>query len=374
MDFNYTSEQQILKDLCRKFLEAECGSQCIRDLEKSDSGFSPVLWKKMAELGWPGINIPEQYGGVGLGLVEVAILLEEMGRSAFDSPLFPVVIASTLLDAAGNHSQKMELLSAIAAGDMILSPAIEEPEVSNEPKYISTKAVARGNDYVIDGIKQFVPYADIAGYLLILARSGGAAGSEGGCTLFLVNAGTPGISLTAIETIAPDKQYRLELNEVIVPASCIVGTIHQGLKIVSSVFQKASVLACADMLGGAEYQLQKTADYVKQREQFSRPIGSFQAVQHQMSDMYTMIQGARWTTYQALSLLARDEPCSKEVAIAKAFTSDACQKASAVTHQLHGGVGVDMASDLHFYFRRAKALELKFGSARVQLQRLGDLL
>ncbi len=372
MDFALSEEQEIFRDSTRKFLETECHSAVIRELEKSDTGHSPELWKKMAALCWSGINIPEQYGGAGLGLLELAILLEEIGAAAFDSPLFSTLVATLAILEAGSEEQHNELLPDIAAGEMILTLAVEELEVAYEPRFVSSSAVLQGDAYVVNGTKQFVCYANVADKLLVLARTSGLVGDVEGCTLFMIDAKATGIKLTALETIAPDRQFAVAFSDVCVSSESIVGEEGQGLSTLHRVFQKGTALVCAQMLGGAEHQLEATAEYAKQREQFDRPIGSFQAVQHHLANMYTLVQGSRWTSYQAVERLSRDKPAAREVAIAKAFTSDACQQVAALAQQLHGGVGVDMDNDLQFYFRRAKALELKFGPSPVHLKKLGE--
>jgi alkylation response protein AidB-like acyl-CoA dehydrogenase len=170
--------------------------------------------------------------------------------------------------------------------------------------------------------------------------------------------------------MAPDKQYRIKFDSVRIPSDRILGGLNVGLPVIRSVLAKAVALQCAEMVGGAEHELEATAAYTKERVQFDRPIGTFQAVQHRLADMFTDVQGARWTSYQAISRLSRGMPAAKELAIAKAFTSDACQRVAFGAQQLHGGIGVDLDYDLHFYYRRAKALDLTFGPAPLHLKAL----
>jgi alkylation response protein AidB-like acyl-CoA dehydrogenase len=317
-----------------------------------------------------GIIIPEEYGGEGLDLMVAAILFEENGRAAFDSPLFCTFMGALAIMEGGNKAQKTALLPKVAAGKLILTVAAEELDVPYDPRFISTLATLKDDDYVINGTKQFVPYANVADYILVVARTEGIPGDENGITIFMVDRKSPGITLTELETIAPDKQFQVDFDNVSVSSDHILGGLSQGLPLVKSVIEKGTVLLCAEMVGGAEYQLKATADYTKEREQFDRPIGTFQAVQHQLADMFTDVQGSRWTTYQAVSRLSKGMPAAKEIAIAKAFTSDACQRAGATAHQLHGGIGVDTDNDLHFYFRRAKAMALKFGPSLIHLEAL----
>ncbi len=370
MDFSLNEEQEMFRDMARKFFEGECDKSVVRELAKSATGHSPELWKKMAELFWTGIIIPEEYGGADLGLLEAAIMFEENGRAAFDSPLFCTLLGTLAILEGGSEEQKKELLPKVASGELILTVAAEELRVSYDPRFITVPAAATANGYVIRGSKQFVPYASVADCILVAARTTASPGDEEGITVLMVDGKSSGITFTELETIAPDRQFQVDFDNVTVSSDNILGDLHNGLALLKSVYEKGTALICADMLGGAEHQLQTTAEYTKVREQFNRPLGTFQAVQHQLADMFTDVQGSRWTTYQAASRLSRGMPSVKEVAIAKAFTSSACQRAGATAHQLHGGMGVDLDNDLHFYFERAKAMELKFGPAPFHLKAL----
>ena len=374
MDFSLSDEQQLFRDSARRFLQEQCHAKVLRELEGSPKGFSETLWRAIAAQGWTGIIVPERYGGSQLGFLELGVLLEEIGAAAFDSPFFSNLMATLAILAGGSAGQKEQFLPAIANGTMIVSPAIEEPGVAYELRFVSARATRSGDGYRLSGRKMFVPYATAASQLLVLARTAGATGDEEGCSLMLVDREAPGITMTPLATIAPDRQFQVDFDEVIVPAEAVLGEAGAALPMLGDVYGKCTALICAEMAGGAEHQLRATAEYMKQRVQFDRPLGSFQAVQHHLADMFTLVQGSRWTSYQAIDRLDRKLPAGRETAIAKAFTSDACQRVAALAHQLHGGVGVDMENDLQFYFRRAKAMELKFGPTPVQLKRLGAQL
>lgn len=374
MDFSLSDEQELFRDSARKFFREQCQSPVLRELESSDTGFSQPLWKEIAAQGWTGITIAEQHGGSALGFVELGVLLEEIGRAAFDSPFFANLTATLLIQGGADEAQRQELLPGIAEGKAIISPAIEESGVSYEPRFITTHAARTAEGYVLNGSKMFVPYANVADRLLVLARTAGTSGEEHGCSLLLVDRKATGLKLTRLETIAPDRQFRVDFDNVSVPAEAVLGKAGNALQVLKNVYLQCTALVCAEMVGGAEHQLTVSAEYVKQRVQFDRPLGSFQAVHHHLADMLVLVQGSRWTAYQAIDRLDRNRPAEREIAIAKAFSSDACQRVAALAQQLHGGVGVDMANDLQFYFRRAKAMELKFGPTPKQLQRLGEQL
>jgi alkylation response protein AidB-like acyl-CoA dehydrogenase len=370
MNFELDEEQEMLRHSAREFLQAECDKSTVRKLEAGASGHSPELWEKLAELGWLGIAVPEEHGGAGWNLLGLAVLFEELGRAAFDSPLFGHTVASLLLVEGGSEEQQRALLPAAASGERILSLAFAEIGVSSDPRFVSLAARAADGGYTLNGSKLFVPYAGVADEILVAARTAGRVGDEDGITLFRVDQGAAGLRCSPLETIATDRQFQVDFDRVVVAADRIVGELGGGLPLLRSVLQKATALQCAEMVGGAEHEIQVTADYTKERVQFDRPIGTFQAVQHHLANMFIDVQGARWTTYQAVCRLSEKQPAARELAIAKAFTSDACQRVAFLAQQLHGGAGVDMDHDLHFYYRRAKALELNLGSAPIHLEAL----
>jgi len=370
MDFELDDEQQMLRQAARDFLQAECDKSVVRELEVSDTGHSAELWSRMAELGWMGIVVPEKYGGAGWDLLGLAVLFEEIGRAGFDSPLFGHTLATLAILEGGSEEQKRALLPAATSGERILTLATAEVEVANNPRFISLPARPHGDGFALGGSKLFVPYASVAHEILVVARTEGEAGDEAGITLFRVDSRAPGLRCTPLQTIAMDRQFQVEFDDVLVSADRIVGQRNRGLPLLRSVLQKATAVQCAEMVGGAEHELHVTADYTKERIQFDRPIGTFQAVQHHLANMFIDVQGARGTSYQAVCRLSEGLPAARELAIAKAFTSDACQRVAFLAQQLHGGAGVDLDHDLHFYYRRAKALELNFGSAPIHLEAL----
>ncbi|HEX7406346.1 MAG TPA: acyl-CoA dehydrogenase family protein, partial [Candidatus Binatia bacterium] len=291
MNFELDEQQQMLQTAARDFLAAECDKSVVRKLEASDSGHSSPLWKKMAELGWTGIIIPEQYGGVGLSLLELAVLFEEIGRAAFDSPLFGTAMATLALVAGGTEAQKQWLLPKVVGGELIPTLAIAEREVANDFRFVSVPAQPKDGGYVIRGTKLFVPYATIADEILVVARTAGKAGDEAGLSIFMVNAKAAGVRCSPLRTIAPDKQFQVDLDSVPVSADRIVGRLNEGLALLKPVVEKAVAIQCAEMVGNAQHELDATAKYTKERMQFDRPLGTFQAVQHHLANMFTDVQG-----------------------------------------------------------------------------------
>jgi len=368
MDFALSEEQEMLRKSARDFLIAECPKSLVREIEAGDLGYSPELWKKMAALGWMGLAMPEEYGGAGFSLLDMAVLFEEFGRAAMPGPMFSTTVGALAVLEFGTEEQKRVLLPKVASGELIITMAMAEPEVNEDPRFIATRAESHDGGYAITGTKLFVPYAHIADYMLVMARTEGASGDDSGLTVFIVDAKAGGINLTPLITIAADKQFEVVFDKVSVSDGDTLGSLHKGLPMVKAVLRKATAIQCAMMVGGAQQELELTAEHTKTRIQFDRPIGTFQAVQHRLADMFVDIQGARWTTYQAVWRLSEGLPADREVAIAKAFSNIACQRVAASAQQLHGGIGVDKDYDLHFYFRRAKAFELSLGSTPFHLK------
>jgi len=328
----------------------------------------------MAELGWMGVPIPSEYGGLESSLLELAVLFEEVGRAAMSGPLLGTVMGTLSILESGAAEHKSNLLPKIAQGELVLTPAIAEPEVNYDVRMISTQARQEDNRYIIDGTKRFVPYATVSDHLLVAARTSGIPGDEAGVTVFLVDRETPGIRLSPMKTIAPGKQFDLHFDAVSVDCASVLGELDGGCPLLRSVQKTAAALQCAEMVGGAQKQLEMTAEYSKLRHQFDRPIGSFQAVQHRVADMFIDVNGARLTVYKALWCLSQGMEADWEVSVAKYFTNKASQRVAFSAQQLHGGVGVSLEYDLHFYYRRAKAFELKLGPQALHLGRLGEML
>jgi len=370
MDFALSEEQEMLRKSARDFLSAECPKSLVREIEAGDLGYSPELWKRMAALGWMGLALPEEYGGAEFSLLDLAVLFEEFGRAAMPGPMFSTMVGALAVLEFGTEEQKRTLLPKVATGELIVTMAMAEPEVNEDPRFITTRAESRDGGYVITGSKLFVPYAHIADYMLVVARTEGASGDDKGLTVFIVEAKAAGINLTPLITIAADKQFEVVFDKVSVSDNDILGSLHQGLPLVKAVLRKATAIQCAVMVGGAQQELELTAEHTKTRIQFERPLGAFQAVQHRLADMFIDVQGARWITYQAVWRLSEGLQADREVAIAKAFSNIACQRVAASAQQLHGGIGVDKDYDLHFYFRRAKAFELSLGSTPFHLKTL----
>jgi alkylation response protein AidB-like acyl-CoA dehydrogenase len=364
MDLALSEEQEMLKTMARDFLTDKLPKTVVKEMEESEPGYSPELWKEMAGLGWMGLAFPEKYGGSDMSFLDLAILLEEMGRACLPGPYFSTVVlgGSTILDA-GSEEQKGEYLPKIASGELVFTLALTEPSARYDADSIETKATTDKDGYIINGTKLFVPDANVADYMLVVARTEAEAKGEEGITIFIVDAKSPGISHTVLKTIANDKLCEVVFDKVKVPKENILGELNQGWSEVQKIIQRGAVAKCCEMVGCIQQALDMTVDYAKERRQYDRPIGSFQVIQHYCADMATDVDGTRLSTYQAAWMLSEGLPCTKEIAIAKAWAGEACQRVMALAHQIHGAIGVTIDHDLQYYTRRAKAAEVSFGDA-----------
>jgi alkylation response protein AidB-like acyl-CoA dehydrogenase len=364
MDLGLSEEQEMLRESARGFLQKECPKRLVRQLDESDKGYSSELWHKMAELGWMGLVFPEKYGGSGRSFLDLSVLLEEMGYNIVPGPFFSAVVLGGLtVLTAGSDEQKVEFLPRIARGETILSLALTEPTASYDAASIKTKAVARNGEYVIKGTKLFVFNANVADYILCVARTRNAGNPEDGITIFLVDAGSPGVKCTLLKTLARDKQCEVVFDNVTVSEKSIVGERDEGWPIVKDILQKATVAKCAEMVGGAQAALDMAVNYAKERVQFGRPIGSFQAIQHYCANMATDVSGSRFITYKAAWKVSEGLPADLDVAVAKAWASEAYGRVTLSAHQIFGAIGFTMDHDIHLYYRQAKSGAVIFGDA-----------
>jgi alkylation response protein AidB-like acyl-CoA dehydrogenase len=364
MDFGFTEEQEMLRTSARDFLTTECPTDLVKEMADDEKGYKEDMWAKMAELGWMGLAIPEEYDGMGMTYLDLSVLLEEMGRAVLPGPFFSTVILAgfTVLEA-GSEEQKKELLSKIARGEAIATLAVTEPSASYEPSAITVKAVAEGDDYVINGTKLFVENAHIADYIIVVARTREGKTPEDGITLFVVEGKAPGITTTLLKTISGSKQCEVIFENVRVPKASVLGEVDKGWPALDNVLEKAAVAKCAEMVGGAQAALDMSVAYAKERIQFGRPIGSFQAIQHHCANMLTDVDGSRFITYQAAWKVSEGLPAAMEVSMAKAWTNDAYRRVTQLGHQIHGGIGFCIDHDMPLYFKAAKTAESLFGTS-----------
>ncbi len=374
MDFNLSEEQEMLKTSARDFLEAKCPKSYVREMETDDRGYSLDLWREMAGRGWMGLVFPENAGGSGMSFLELAVLLEEMGRACLPGPFFATVVLAglTILDA-GNEEQRRRYLPGIAGGDKLATLALTEAEGTLDAASIKMTAVVDGGGYRLDGTKLFVPDAHVADHILCVARTAAPADAaasvaEDGLSLFVVDAGATGLGCSLLKTIVGDKLCEVTFEGVRVPAENLIGAAGEAWPVVERTLQRAAAARCCDLIGTLESVLEMTLDYAKERHQFGRPIGSFQVIQHYCVQMATDVDATRFGTYQAAWALSQGISGGREVAIAKAWAGEAYERVVTLAHQIHGAIGCTIDHDLQFHTRRGKASQLSYGTGDHHLE------
>lgn len=367
MDFDFNKEQRLLKESFRDFLMKECPKDLVRELDESEDGYSPGLWSKMAELGWMGFIFPEKYGGLDFSFLELILLLEEMGYHICPGPYFSTVVLGGLpILSMGNEEQKETFLPVISAGDIKLTMALTEEDATADVSSVKVKAAYEKGGYVMSGIKLFVPDAHVADYFLCVTRTNEGENTEEGITVFLVDSGTPGIKCTPLKTLSRSKLCELSFDKVPLPEANILGEPDRAAPALKDVLEKAAIGRCAEMVGGAQAVFDMSLQHAKKRVQFDRPIGSFQAVQHHMADMWIDVHTSRNMLYRTAWKISNGAPAGLEVALTKAHISDAFQRVSLLGHDIFGALSFTMEHDMHLYYRRAKEGALAFGDGDFQ--------
>jgi alkylation response protein AidB-like acyl-CoA dehydrogenase len=365
MDFGFSEEQEMLRSSARDFLTKEAPMTYVRKMMEDEVGFTGDLWKKMADLGWMGLILPEQYGGSGLDFVDLIVVLEEMGRVVLPGPFFStVVLGGVALLEGGSDALKQALLPKLASGDMKVTLAQLEPSGRWDADGIQLAAKADGGGFVLTGTKLFVPDAHVADGMVVAARTPGSKGADG-ISLFLVDTKAPGITTTQLKTMDQTRKLaEAVLKDVRVPADRVLGKIGGGWALLDRIVDRGKVGLCAEMCGGAQRVLEMSVDYAKVREQFGKPIGSFQAIQHKCANMLVEVESSKSVTYYAAWAVANDvAEAPLAAAMAKAYCSDAYRHVSGEGIQIHGGIGFTWEHDMHIYFKRAKSSEVTFGDA-----------
>ena len=362
MDLRFTETQEILKKMARDFLTTECPKTLVRKLEQSEEGYSPELWKKIAELGWMGLIIPEEYGGMGYTFQDLVVLLEEIGRNILPGPLIATITSTFLILEAGTEEQKKELLPKIAQGKLIITTALLESEGVFDASGITVKATPKGDDFVINGTKLFVEMAHVANHIICVTRTKESTAPEKGITLFIVDSKATGISHEVMPTTAADKLCEVHFKDVTVRKKNVLGKIDEGWPIVEMMLRKGAIAKCAESLGAMETCVEMTVAYSKERVQYDRPIGAFQALQHKIADMWTAMETSRYLIYETAWMESEGLPCAKEASMAKAYVNEAYKDVSKWAVRLHGAIATSADHDIPFYYRRSLAAHIAFGN------------
>lgn len=364
MDFDFTEEERSVSDLARKILEDFVTNERLKSLEARGQSFVDEAWKALAEANLLGVAIPEAHGGMDLGFTALCLLCEEVGRTVAPLPIYASLVLGALpLAARGSEADKAEWLPRVASGEAILTAALIELD-STDPNRPTTRAERSSKGYSLTGEKTLVPAGMQAARILVSASTADGTG------LFWVTPGAPGVRLEAQKSSDGQAYAYLALQGAEVSNTAVLGSI--GDDTLRWLIERATVARCAMQLGVTERALEMTADYGRERVQFDVAIGSFQAFHQRAADAYIQIEGIRLTTWEAIWKLDRGLEARDTVNVAKFAASDGAAYSAYACQHLHGGVGIDVDYPLHRYFKWATQIEHELGSAKIQLERLGE--
>ncbi|MGH0036808.1 MAG: acyl-CoA dehydrogenase family protein [Myxococcota bacterium] len=362
MDLDFSDEQDMLREMVRGVCAEHSPVEVVRKMEDDPTGFPAELWKQLAEVDVLGLSIPEAYGGSGMGMIEAAIVQEEFGRALAPTPHFvSCCLSAGALLAAGSDEQKQAWLPKIASGEAILTPAWLEPGNSDTSRGVQLRARRDGDDYLLSGTKWHVAFARSADRLIVPVRTGDA---EADIDLLLVDPRAEGVTLTQQKTLASDTQYEVRFDDVRVAAGDRLGASGTGWATWHEVMLDGVILAAAQAAGGAARALEMTVEYSKERVQFDKPLGAFQALAHYMADAATAVAGGTTLVYEAAWARSEGKPTERLAPMAKLFMCDTYRDLTAMAQQIYGGVGFTIEYDIQLYFRRAKQLQLSWWGTR----------
>jgi alkylation response protein AidB-like acyl-CoA dehydrogenase len=377
LDFGFSEEQEMLRDAAKRFLADNCPTTFVRKMMADATAHDTGFWAKLVELGWPGLLIPEEYGGQGGSVLDMTVIAEEAGKALLPGPFFSTaLLAAPLLIEGGSDAQKKQLLTGMAKGEIIGTVAIAEASGRFDAGGIDLKAEKKGGGYVLNGEKFFVPDAHVANGMAVAARTSKSADPEDGVSIFTVGAQEKGVTITQLKTVDMTRRLcHVKFDNVSVEASALVGKENQGWPILRRTLDVATALLSAEMVGTAQKALDISVEYAKTRVQFGKPIGSFQAVKHKCVDMMVAVENARSITYYACWTVDERSPeAATAVPMAKAYASDMAKNVTSEAIQVHGGIGFTWEHDMHLYHRRGLAGEANFGNAPVHRETVAKSL
>ena len=372
LDLDFDQEQELLRQTVRDVLGRHCPLEVVRQMEDDPVGYPAALWAQLGELDLIGLMLPEEYGGSSMSLIEGVALYEELGRALAPTPHFvSAVMGGGVLSAAGSEAQKDEWLRPVAAGEAILTPAWLEPENGFSPRGVEARAVADGSVFVLSGVKRHVAFASSADRLVVLARTGDGAEDV---DLFLVDPTAPGVTLRQQFTISSDTQYEVTLSDVRVGQGDRIGPAGSGWATWQAVLEPGLVLLAAQAVGGARYALEITTQYAKDRQQFDKPLGAFQALAHYLADAVTNLDGAEQLVHEAAWAGASGRSLTSLAPMSKLFACSTFRDITAMAQQIFGGIGFTLDFDIQLYFRRAKQQQLMWSNDRALEAAVADAL
>lgn len=376
MDLALTEIQTMLQGVAREFMEAEMPKAKVLEIDDSHDGFAPDLWEQMCQLGWAGMVIPEEYGGSDNSFTDLGVVYEVLGYYACPTPhLSSAVLSAQAILEAGDDSQQQALLPNIASGQQIYSFAFTEPAYGWGPQNVQLPAERRNGSFVLNGDKLFVPDANVADQLLIVARTSNEASPQDGLTLLVVNKDAPGVSVRVQSGWIGPKVCEVNLRNVEVPETQVLGEVDGAWPAVEKVMDRATAVVSAYMAGGTQRVFEMSQEYSQTRIAFGVPIGTFQRVQDHVIEALNQADAAKWSTYEALTMLDQGQPeAAVSVSMAKAVVSAGFPRACEESHHVHAGIGTDLEFGLTQYTKRARTLQHYLGDAIFHRARMARLL
>lgn len=371
MNFGFSEDQDMIRKSARDLVRGESSMERIREMQASEDGYSRDLWRQMADAGWLGAVYPEEYGGIGLGYVDLICIEEEFGRGLMPEPLITtVLLGGNAVLFGGTEEQKSEILPLVAAGELTMTLGAYELEGRFNLAHVATTAKEKGSGYVLNGSKAFVPDAATSDKIVVTARTSGGTSDEAGITLFLLDRDTPGLTLTPVTTMDHRPRATVELKDVSVDASAVLGAPGEALNAVEKVIDRATVALCAELVGIIEQSLSMSTEYAQERIQFDKPIGSFQAIKFKCADMFVDLEIARSSMYYAAMAIDEDMPDLRtSVSAAKTLCCDGAVSVTKEAIQIHGGIGFTEEHDIHLFYKRAMAAAVTFGDSAYHRER-----
>lgn len=367
-----TEEQSMLRDSARGLISDKAPVSHLRQLRDSRdaTGFSRELWKSFAEMGFAGLLVPEEFGGSGLGCVEAGVVMEEIGRTLMPSPFLSTAVLAASAISRGGSAQKARHLPKISSGDLLAALAVDEGP-KHRPLRTSMQAVRSGNGFRLSGAKALVVDGHVADLLIVAARTAGSAGERDGLTLFLVDPGSKGLAVERTVTVDSHNAARIQFDNVEVDADGVLGEVDQGFALLDGVLDIGRGAVASEMVGLSEEVFGRTVTYLKERRQFGKAIGEFQALQHRAAQLYIDIEITRAAVLKALQTLDGDVGnAASAVAVAKARAGTTAARAVQEGVQMHGGMGMTDQFDIGFFMKRARVCEELFGDANFHADRL----
>ena len=378
MDITLSKAQLDIAKEARRFLKKECPPEFIREMFENEKGYTDNLWSKIVDVDWLSMCIPEAYGGMGMDLLDLVLVLEETGRALMPTPFFSTVsLGAETIMACGSEKQKKELLPKIADGELIATLALYEPDGGSDLDYIQLSAKTDGDRFTLSGTKLLVTDAHVSDMIIVAAGDGGEGRAAEGITLFIVKPEDKGVEVTVMPTMDSVRKYcKVNLRDCVLGADRILGERHSAKKPLNTALRRAQVAMAAESVGGAQWAMETSKEYAKMRVQFDQPIGAFQAVKHNCADMFVAVESARSLLYYAAWAQDNEDEVMATItaSAAKAYCSEAFNRVCSNTVQVLGGTGFVWENDIHLYLKRAKANEMALGDPNYHRDHIVGLL